>query len=127
MGPVRTPFTASLLVIGLVTTVLAGCQVDRWSERCSTDTTQRSCEISVSGNKFNDLPFPVSGPMLGNIPDRFRLETASAEGSATFSAGGTEGGTFSCEQGQTISIGDSSLLCRAIGDNSLDFTISRVR
>lgn len=127
MGPVRTPFTASLLVIGLVTTVLAGCQGNTWSEKCATDAAQRSCEISVSGNKFNDLPFPVSGPILGNVSDRFRLETASAEGSATFSAGGTEGGTYSCEQEQTISIGDSSLLCRAIGDNSLDFTISRVR
>lgn len=81
----------------------------------------------MSGTKFNDLPFPVSGPILGNVPDRFRLETARAEGSATFSAGGTEGGTFSCEEGQTISIGGSSLQCRAIGDNSLDFTISRVR
>ncbi len=94
---------------------------------CAHEPPHRSCEISVSGSKFNDLPFPVSGPILGNVPDRFRLETASADGSATFSAGGTEGGTFSCEEGQTISIGDSSLLCRAIGDNSLDFTISRTR
>lgn len=81
----------------------------------------------MSGNKFNDLPFPVSGPILGNVPDRFRLQTASAEGSATFSAGGTEGGTFSCEEGQTISIADSSLQCGTVGDNSLDFTISRPR
>ncbi|MBD2763891.1 hypothetical protein IEE91_01525 [Kocuria sp. cx-455] len=123
----RTRAPASLLVIGLTATALVGCQVDTWSERCSTDTAQRSCEISVSGNTFNDLPFPVSGPILGNVPDRFRLETASEGGSATFSAGGTEGGTFSCEEGQTISIGDSSLQCGAIGDNSLDFTISRTR
>lgn len=123
----RTRVTASLFAIGLTTAALVGCQVDRWAEKCSTDAALRSCEISVSGDKFNDLPFPVSGPILGSVDDRFRPETAGEEGSATFSAGGIEGGTYSCEQGQTISIGDSSLRCRAIGDNSLDFTISRMR
>lgn len=124
---VHTRRTAPLLAIGVITVALAGCQTDRWSETCSTDTELRSCEISVSGNSFNDLPFPVSGPVLGNVDDRFRLETASEQGSATFTAGGTEGETYSCEQGDTVSIGDSSLLCRAVGENSLEFTISRVR
>lgn len=125
--PVHTRTSASLVVVGLIAVALVGCQTDRWSETCSTDTELRSCEISVSGNKFNDLPFPVSGPVLGNVGDRFRLETASEQGSATFTAGGTEGETYSCEQGDTVSIGDSLLVCRAVGENSLEFTISRVR
>ena len=81
----------------------------------------------MSGNAFQDLPFPVSGPILGSVGERFRLETASDEGTATFSAGGTEWGTYSCGAGQTLLIGDSALLCRAVGENSLDFTISRPR
>ena len=81
----------------------------------------------MSGNAFQDLTFPVSGPILGSVGERFRLETASDEGTATFSAGGTEGGTYSCGAGQTLLIGDSALLCRAVGENSLDFTISRPR
>lgn len=123
----RARATGSLLALALTTAALAGCQVDKWSEKCTTDTQLRSCEISVSGDKFNDLPFPVSGPVLGSVGDRFRLESAAEGGAATFSAGGTEGGTYTCEQGQSVSVGDSSVECRAVGDGSLDFTISRVR
>ena len=123
----RTRVTTSLLGLGLTAAALVGCQTRTWTSTCSTGTTLRSCEISVSGNAFQDLPFPVSGPILGSVGERFRLETASDEGTATFSAGGTEGGTYSCGAGQTLLIGDSALLCRAVGENSLDFTISRTR
>lgn len=127
VGVVRTRVPVLLLATGLTTVVLGGCQVDRWSSSCTTDTGLRRCEISVSGDGFHDLPFPVSGPVQGSVGDRFRLESASPGGSATFSAGDTEGGTFTCTQGQTVSVGDSSVLCRSVGDGSLDLTISRVR
>lgn len=119
----RTRVTTSLLGLGLTAAALVGCQTQTWISMCFTDATLRSCEVSVSGNAFQDLPFPVSGPILGGVGDRFRLETASVEGTATFSAGGT----YSCGAGQTLLIGDSALLCRAVGENSLDFTISRTR
>ena len=123
----RTRVSVLLLATGVTTALLGGCQVDRWSSSCTTEAGLRRCEISVAGDGFHDLPFPVSGPVQGTVGDRFRLESASQGGSATFSAGGTEGGTHSCTQGQTVTVGDSSVRCRSVGDGSLDLTISRVR
>lgn len=83
-GVMHTRVSVLLLATGLTTVVLSGCQVDRWSSSCTTDTGLRRCEISVAGDGFHDLPFPVSGPVQGSVGDRFRLESASPGGSATF-------------------------------------------
>ncbi|WP_163721236.1 hypothetical protein [Micrococcus sp. Alg238-R198] len=63
----RTRVTTSLLGLGLTAAALVGCQTRTWTSTCSTDTTLRSSEISVSGNAFQDLPFPVSGPILAGV------------------------------------------------------------
>lgn len=105
---------------------LGACESSGWSQQCRTDLGKRSCDISMSGTQFHELPFPVSGPM-GGVPDRFSLTEATPGGSATFSAGGTEGGTFTCEQGQTVQVADSTIECTEIGDTSLEFTITRLR
>lgn len=96
----RTRVTTSLLGLGLTAAALVGYQTQTWTSTCSTDTTLRSCEISVSGNAFQDLPFPVSGPILGGVGERLRLETASDEGTATFSVGGTEGAPTPAKRGR---------------------------
>ena len=70
VGAVRTRVTTSLLGLGLTAAALVGYQTQTWTSTCSTDTTLRSCEISVSGNAFQDLPFPVSGPILGGVGER---------------------------------------------------------
>ena len=63
----RTRVTTSLLGLGLTAVALVGCQTRTWTSTCSTGTTLRSCGISVSGNAFQDLPSPVSGPILGAV------------------------------------------------------------
>lgn len=123
----RSRTAGSLLALGTVAVGLTACHTSSWSSSCSTDATERRCEISVSGDAFNELPFPVSGPVLDKVPDRFRLENASAGGSATFSAGGTEGGRRTCEAGRTTEVGDSTVTCTEVGDSSLRFVIVRPR
>lgn len=67
------------------------------------------------------------GAVGGTVGVRLCLEIASEQGLATFAAGGTDGKTYSCEQGGTVSIEDSSMPCQAAGKNSLEFSSSRLR
>lgn len=117
---------AALAVIGS-TVVLGACETSSWSEKCSTDLDQRSCDIKVSGTRFHELPFPIGGPVMSSTPDRFRLEEATEGGSARFSAGSSEGGTFTCTVGQTVQAADSTITCTEIGDTRLHLTVTRVR
>lgn len=119
--------TAATLAITAAALAVGACETSTWTEKCTTDSSLRSCDISVSGTKFNDLPFPLSGPVLEEAADRFRLEEATKGGTARFSAGSTEGGTYTCEAGQTVEVADSTITCTEVGDTSLKFTVKRVR
>ncbi len=80
----------------------------------------------MKGTKFHDLPFPLSGPAMDSVPDKFRLEEATG-GTARFSAGGAKGGTYTCRAGQTVSVGDSTITCTEVGEASLKLTVQRPR